>query len=106
MVGSEVVEDWEGCLSIPDIRGRVPRARDIRVLANLHDMTINQEAIEELVRHWKERGAAVSYYTLSDTLKLPHDIVDPDEKGSKTEITNSVILALLRGQTPRDARPR
>lgn len=24
-------EDWEGCLSIPDIRGRVPRAVDIRV---------------------------------------------------------------------------
>ena len=32
-VGSEVVEDWEGCLSIPDIRGRVPRARDIRLRA-------------------------------------------------------------------------
>jgi peptide deformylase len=32
-VGGEVVEDWEGCLSIPDIRGRVPRARDIRVRA-------------------------------------------------------------------------
>ena len=29
----EVVEDWEGCLSIPDIRGRVPRAKDIRVRA-------------------------------------------------------------------------
>jgi peptide deformylase len=27
----ELVEDWEGCLSIPDIRGRVPRARAIRV---------------------------------------------------------------------------
>ena len=28
-VGSDIVEDWEGCLSIPDIRGRVPRrARD------------------------------------------------------------------------------
>src|SRR6188472_1862547 len=25
----EIVEDWEGCLSIPDIRGRVPRARHI-----------------------------------------------------------------------------
>ena len=24
-------EDWEGCLSIPDIRGRVPRAVEIRV---------------------------------------------------------------------------
>jgi peptide deformylase len=30
-VGPDVVEDWEGCLSIPDIRGRVPRAREIKV---------------------------------------------------------------------------
>jgi peptide deformylase len=29
VVGTDVVEDWEGCLSIPDIRGRVPRAREI-----------------------------------------------------------------------------
>jgi len=33
IVGSEIVEDWEGCLSIPDIRGRVPRAREIKVRA-------------------------------------------------------------------------
>jgi peptide deformylase len=33
VVGNEIVEDWEGCLSIPDIRGRVPRAREIRVRA-------------------------------------------------------------------------
>jgi peptide deformylase len=33
VVGSDVVEDWEGCLSIPDIRGRVPRPREIRVKA-------------------------------------------------------------------------
>src|SRR5262245_34618528 len=32
-VGSEVAEDWEGCLSIPDVRGRVPRARSIKVTA-------------------------------------------------------------------------
>ena len=32
-IGSDVVEDWEGCLSIPDIRGRVPRARAITVRA-------------------------------------------------------------------------
>jgi peptide deformylase len=33
VVGSDVVEDWEGCLSIPDIRGRVPRARAVKVRA-------------------------------------------------------------------------
>ena len=32
-VGKETVEDWEGCLSIPNIRGRVPRARQIAVRA-------------------------------------------------------------------------
>ena len=32
-LGTDVDEDWEGCLSIPDIRGRVQRARDIEVKA-------------------------------------------------------------------------
>ena len=32
-VGTETAEDWEGCLSIPDLRGRVPRAREIVVRA-------------------------------------------------------------------------
>jgi peptide deformylase len=30
---ADVVEDWEGCLSIPDIRGRVPRHAEIKVRA-------------------------------------------------------------------------
>lgn len=33
IVGDETMDDWEGCLSIPDIRGRVTRARDIEVKA-------------------------------------------------------------------------
>jgi peptide deformylase len=32
-VGTDLIEDWEGCLSIPDIRGRVPRLREIRLRA-------------------------------------------------------------------------
>ena len=32
-VGADSLEDWEGCLSIPDIRGKVPRARQIVVRA-------------------------------------------------------------------------
>ena len=33
VVGDEIVEGWEGCLSIPDIRGTVPRALEIKVPA-------------------------------------------------------------------------
>ncbi|MCA1650455.1 MAG: peptide deformylase, partial [Acidobacteria bacterium] len=32
-VDGDISEDWEGCLSIPDIRGRVPRSRRITVRA-------------------------------------------------------------------------
>lgn len=32
-VGEPVDEGWEGCLSIPDIRGLVPRAANVRVQA-------------------------------------------------------------------------
>ena len=31
MLDEELIEDWEGCLSIPDFRGRVPRWRKLRV---------------------------------------------------------------------------
>ena len=33
VVGDVVVEGWEGCLSMPDIRGRVPRALQIKLSA-------------------------------------------------------------------------
>jgi peptide deformylase len=32
-VGTDLVNGWEGCLSIPDIRGQVPRAREITLRA-------------------------------------------------------------------------
>jgi peptide deformylase len=32
-LGDEMEEDWEGCLSVPDMRGRVPRYKKIRVEA-------------------------------------------------------------------------
>jgi peptide deformylase len=32
-IGSELVTDWEGCLSVPDIRGKVPRHKRVKVRA-------------------------------------------------------------------------
>lgn len=51
-VGKETVEDWEGCLSIPDIRGLVPRAREIKVRA------YDREG-ERVEIHAREFGARV-----------------------------------------------
>jgi peptide deformylase len=32
-IGEDEAEDWEGCLSIPEIRGKVPRAREVLIKA-------------------------------------------------------------------------
>lgn len=32
-LSNDIEEDWEGCLSIPELRGRVPRYKSIRVQA-------------------------------------------------------------------------
>jgi hypothetical protein len=77
-----------------------PLAHDIRVLANAGDATVNREAIDELVAHWQAKGAPVTYYEMADTLKIPHDIVDPDEPTANPTITQPVILALIRGSSP------
>jgi peptide deformylase len=36
-VGDEQDEDWEGCLSVPDLRGMVPRFKTLRVEASDRD---------------------------------------------------------------------
>jgi peptide deformylase len=33
VVSERMIEDWEGCLSVPDLRGLVPRWQEIRVQA-------------------------------------------------------------------------
>ena len=45
VIGDKTVEGWEGCLSIPDIRGLVPRAFHINVVAvDRHGKRIEFEA--------------------------------------------------------------
>jgi len=33
VIGDQTVEGWEGCLSIPEMRGRVPRAQHVKITA-------------------------------------------------------------------------
>ena len=77
-----------------------PGARDIRVLVNANDETVNRDAIDEIVAHWSATGGHVSMFEFSDSLRLPHDIVDPDEATGNTKVTYPVILSLLYGSTP------
>jgi esterase/lipase len=69
-----------------------PRARSITVLVNANDRTVRETAAEQLARRWKQHGADVSVYELPDSLRLPHNIIDP----IGTHIDPDIVLNLLR----------
>jgi len=83
-------------------RGRAsegpPRTRTIRMLVNAHDPTVSRALIDDLVASWRANGTAVETAELPDTLGLPHDLVDPTERGAKPSVTEPVILTLLYGR--------
>ena len=77
---------------------RAPRTNAIRMLVNAHDETVNRTLIDDLVASWRAKGVSVETYELPDTLRLPHDVVDPTEHGAKPSVTEPVILDLLYGR--------
>ena len=53
------------------------RTRDIVVLVNAADRTVRESAAEGLARDWLQHGATVFVFELPDSLRLPHNIIDP-----------------------------
>ncbi len=46
---TETVKDWEGCLSIPGIRGLVPRSRSIEIEYTDRDGKLHQQELTDFV---------------------------------------------------------
>lgn len=46
---TETVKDWEGCLSVPGIRGLVPRSRSIEIEYTSRDGKLHQQELTDFV---------------------------------------------------------
>lgn len=68
------------------------RTRDIVVLVNASDRTVKESAAEALARNWLRHGATVLVFELPDSLRLPHNIIDP----SRGRVGGDAVLAVLR----------
>jgi len=77
-----------------------PDAREILLLLNAHDHTVNRSRNLELAECWGSTGGNVRVWEFSDSLHLPHDIVDPDEPFGNVAASYPVILALIDGVEP------
>lgn len=69
-----------------------PRTHQMTLLVNANDRTVRESAEERLAGEWARHGAAVSVFELPDSLRLPHNVVDP----SHARVRGIVMLELLR----------
>ncbi|GAN76679.1 peptide deformylase [Acidisphaera rubrifaciens] len=87
-VGDDVVEGWEGCLSIPDMRAKVPRARRIRY----RGMDISGASVDMTVSGFHARVVQHEYDHLEGIL-YPMRVTDFRFFGYADELARAGLLS-------------
>ena len=76
----EVIRDWEGCLSIPGIRGLVPRYRSIKVKYTTRDgKTEEKEFTDFIARIFQHEYDHLNGIVFLDRLESVRDIITEKE---------------------------
>ncbi|MEL6930881.1 MAG: peptide deformylase [Cyanobacteria bacterium J06600_6] len=73
--GESIVQDWEGCLSVPDTRGLVPRYQQIEVEYTTASGEIKQEVLTDFVaRIFQHELDHLDGIVFSDRITNPEDL--------------------------------
>lgn len=89
-----------GASVLRDAARASPRTRRIAVLVNANDRTVRESAAEALARNCAQHGAAVSIVELPDSLRLPHDILDPRRGRALGDAVLELLRELAYGEQP------
>ena len=91
------------------VRGDAERspagAKQIVLLLNENDHTVNNDAAIDLARRWTSGPPLVSVYMFPGVARLPHNVLEVPERGGNPELVLPMIESLARGtQVPSTAR--
>jgi esterase/lipase len=84
-----------GASVLRDAARAAPRTQRLVLLVNANDRTVRESAAEALARDWAQHGAAAAVFELPDSLRLPHNIIDP----RRGRVMGEAVLELLRELT-------
>jgi carboxylesterase len=70
-----------------------PAARSIAVVTTAADRAVNNGTITELTRRWRARGALVIEHEFADTLRVPHDMIDPEQLDARVDVVYPVVAS-------------
>jgi peptide deformylase len=75
-----MVKDWEGCLSIPGIRGEVPRHREIKVrYQSIEGQLVERQFSDFVARIFQHEDDHLRGIVFLDRLESPRDVVTEKE---------------------------
>jgi hypothetical protein len=77
--------------------GRRPPASRVQALVTVGgDEAADNDHARELLREWREHGAvAVHEYEFPASLRLNHDVVDPEQVGGNPALTYPVLTRFI-----------
>jgi len=83
-----------------DAERHAPPRAEVLFLINAHDGTVKTPPVLDLARTWHRRGIPVSVYEFPDSLRLPHNVIDPLGRATDRAMTLGVIRTLVAGGEP------
>lgn len=80
-----------------DAERLVPPSAEMLFLVNANDHTVKTAPVLDLAARWNRHGTPVSVYEFPDTLRLPHNVVDPIQRRPNAAAVYPVLEALAHG---------
>lgn len=72
-----------------------PQAAGLGMLLNDADFAVNNALARQLVAAWRAKGRTVDLEVLPRSDLLPHDLIDPQMPGARTELVYPVLLEMI-----------
>jgi carboxylesterase len=72
-----------------------PAARSILVVTNANDTSVDNEVTAQMVQLWRDDHTTLATYKFEKSLGLPHDMIDPNQKGGKTDVVYPRLIDLI-----------
>ncbi|MBI5871450.1 MAG: alpha/beta fold hydrolase [Actinobacteria bacterium] len=79
----------------PVAEGEPAQVKNIVLVTNGNDHTVNNGMSEAVVEKWETAGAAVTRYQFDESLGLPHDVVDIAGIGDKSQWIYPILIGLI-----------
>lgn len=77
-----------------------PARAEVLFLVNANDRTVKTGPVLDLARLWNSRSVPISVYEFPDSLRLPHNIVDPIQGRVNAGAVYPTLEALAHGERP------